>query len=169
MRKLFQDFAIVSRFQWTESLEINGVATMFKSNVTLSNFQWYHLQQCCDENCSSVTSHCRDWLTWQNTGNIFVSFWTPKTHLFSGYTENRSQWHVTLHQFLWQHYIHVKSLEKIVQCNISFMWGVYDWCMTPWIVLFSTAAVRFWLADENMPYHMVVTGVLIQLRKVLFR
>ena len=41
--------------------------------------------------------------------------------LFSGYAENRSQWHVTLHGFLWATSYRDKSWEKIVQCDTIFI------------------------------------------------
>ena len=68
------------------------------ADVTSDDFQRYDLQRCCVENHSSVTSHCRDWLTSQNSGEIVASFWAQFKNMqrvaSSGYAENRSQWRV---------------------------------------------------------------------------
>ena len=44
------------------------------ADVTLDDFQRYDLQRCSTENRSSVTSHCRDWLTYKILATLLRVF-----------------------------------------------------------------------------------------------
>ena len=44
------------------------------ADVTLDDFQRYDLQRCSTENRSSVTSHCRDWLTYKTLATLLRVF-----------------------------------------------------------------------------------------------
>ena len=94
------------------------------ADVTLDDFQRYDLQRCSTENRSSVTSHCRDWLTYKILATLL--------RVFEHNSKTRNVlplFRIRRKSFAMACYIAPifvgtpRIVEKIIDCDISLTWG----------------------------------------------